>query len=125
IWKRALAAGLTRRKQRAGIEQVFRVQRLLQPMHEVELDRAFRAGEKIALQAPDAVFGGDRTSEPLHDPVYGRVHRLPLREIGFRIRVLRLADVEMHVAVAEMAERAGTAAGDEIKRGLRRGADEI
>ena len=66
---------------------------------------SFTFGSEFALELADAVLGRDRTVVFKHDLVDGVVDLAPALEELRAVGANRLADIEMHVAVAEMAER--------------------
>ena len=66
---------------------------------------SFTFGSEFALELADAVFGRDRAVVLQHDFVDGVVHLAPPRKKLRCVGADRLADIEMHIAVAEMAKR--------------------
>src|SRR5271167_4948632 len=89
---------LTRVHDAVGVEGPF------DPAHQLDLDRRLVMGDLIALEAADAVLGADRARELAHDAVDDVVELLPARQISMPVRTFRLGQVEVDVAVADMAE---------------------
>ena len=81
-----------------------RIEGALDGAHQLDLDRRFVVGDLVALQAADAVLGADRPMKLTHDIVDDVVELLPPREIGRGVGAFRLGQVEVDVAVADMAE---------------------
>src|SRR5690349_18836908 len=67
-------------QQLAGIHQVVRIKRLLDPPHQVQLDRRLALLQLVAPQLADAMLGADRSAELLHLVMDDRVHRRRARQ---------------------------------------------
>src|SRR5262245_48045247 len=109
----------------ARVEDAVGIERVLERAHQVERDRVFHVRKEIAFEPADAMLGRDRSVERGHDLVHARIDCTPLRQKRRLVGTNGLADVEMHVAVAEMAERHGAAAGDELLDRRARPLDEL
>src|SRR5580704_11640847 len=96
----------------AGIKNSLWIERALERAHHLERDRILDAGQQLALHHADAVLGRNRAAIFRDDAVDERVDLVPARQERILVGADRLADVEMEIAVAEMAERTGTRAGD-------------
>src|SRR6185437_4768490 len=96
-----------RLKHLAGIEDAIGVKHALEPAHELERDRILYLGQRIALELADAMLGRDRAAIFEHDLVDGVVDLAPSRKELRAVGADRLADIEMHIAIAEMPERNG------------------
>src|SRR5579862_6988633 len=92
-------------QQLAGVEDPPRIERRLDAPHHVEFRPAAPFGHQIGLEAADAVLGREAAVEQAHDGVDGVHQFLVAGEKGAAVSALRLYQVEMDVAVAEMAER--------------------
>ena len=91
----------------AGVQDAVRVEGGLDAAHGVELCLAAPVRHHAGLEAADAVFGREAAVEAAHHRVH-RIHdRVVLGEEPGGVGVLRLFQVEMNIAVAEMAERHG------------------
>ena len=66
---------------------------------------SFTDGNRSRLMHADAVLGRDRAAVFLHHGEDDGVHVVPALEIFGFVGAVRLGDVVMDVAVAEMAER--------------------
>ena len=74
------------------------------------------ACEQLALELADAVFGADRTPELLHAGVHGVTEVLLQREKRRAVAATgRFAEVEMQVAVADVAVCYETRAGRHLR----------
>src|SRR5271166_1677347 len=120
---RMAPSGAKALKYLAGIEDALGIEHALEAAHEVERDRILHRRQQIALEHADAVFGGDRAAELLHDREYRSVDLVPALEIVRLVGADRLGDVVMDIAVAEMAERhrprPGNNRGDRRRRLLK------
>src|SRR5258708_1766765 len=95
----------------AGIHDAVGIEGELDATHQVESDRRLVARQVIALEDADAMLGADRAAHLHDDAVHDVVHFLPACQECLGVGAHGLADVEMHVAVADVAERHRTAAG--------------
>src|SRR5207249_4835994 len=88
----------------ARIEDARGIERCLDGAHQVELRRALVAGELVALQLADSVFGADaaamRGDEVVDDPVCAR----RVRHEGSGHGALGGSQVVVEVAIAKVAE---------------------
>ena len=98
--------------------------RLLHAPHEIELHRIRVALELEDFQLADAVFGGKAAAELLHEIVDGALHLLfhglQLRNLGAGA----LIDVEVQVAIAQVAVRHEHALRNVLRHPGRRDFDE-
>src|SRR6201999_1881383 len=88
----------------ARVQDVLRVERALERAHHLELRRALVARQLVAFLHADAVLGADRAAEAVHDVVHDALDVLPAGEEGGGVAVPGGAEVEMDIAVADMAE---------------------
>src|SRR5271165_3792532 len=86
------------------VHNVVGVEGALDPAHQLDLDRWFVVGDLVAFEPADAVLGADRARELAHHTVDDVVELLPARQIGMPLSTFRLSQVEVDVAVADMAE---------------------
>src|SRR6186713_96160 len=105
-WRRRRSSGAclrSRAQDLSRVHDVVRVKRSLDALHEIELHRIGITLELEHFQLADAVLGGKAAAELLHEVVdsalHFLLHRLQLRGLGART----LVDVEVQIAVAEMA----------------------
>jgi hypothetical protein len=84
----------------ARIHDVGRVEGALDATHQIDLYRGSDAGQLIAFQLTDAVFGRDRAIERQHDPVDDLVDLVPSGEEGGLVGTDGLGDVVVNVAVS-------------------------
>src|SRR5690606_25568335 len=96
------------------VHDPLRVQRRLDGPHQIELDLALVMSELLALEAADAVFGADAAVHGGDDAVNRVIELAPARQVLGPVHAYRLGDVVVDVAVADMAERAGTGTGDRL-----------
>ena len=82
----------------AGVEDA------LELAHEVELECGRVALELAALEPADAVLGADAAAHARHDVVDDAVELLSARLERLGVRTRRPAQIEVHVAVAHVAE---------------------
>src|SRR5580704_6590385 len=88
----------------AGVHDVGGIEGTLDGAHQLDLDRRFVMSDLVALEAADAVLGADRPVKLTHHTVNDVVELLPAREIRGGVGAFRLGQVEVDVAVADMAE---------------------
>src|SRR5262249_32949547 len=86
------------------VHDVVRVESAFDPAHQLDLDRRLVMSDLVALEAANTVLGADRARELAHDTVDEVVEFLPTRQIGMPVGTFRLGQVEVDVAVADMAE---------------------
>src|SRR6516164_4758622 len=89
---------LTRVHDALGVEGMF------DPAHQLDLDRRLVMGDLVPFEPADAVFGADRTRELAHNAVDDVVELLPACHISMPVGAFRLGQVEVDVAVADMAK---------------------
>src|SRR6516162_10695487 len=86
------------------VHDAGRVESALHQTHQLDLDRLLVMGDLVPFEPADAVFGADRTRELAYNAVDDVVELLPARNIGMPVGAFRLGQVEMDVAVADMAK---------------------
>src|SRR3954468_15699995 len=84
----------------AGVHDPLRVEGLLDPPHESDLDGALVAADLLALGLADAVLGADRAAQGGDDVVDGAVDLGAAVAEGAAVGAGRLAEVEVQVAVS-------------------------
>src|SRR6516162_11085814 len=86
------------------VHDAGRVESALHQTHQLDLDRLLVMGDLVPFEPADAVFGADRTRELAHNAVDDVVELLPACHISMPVGAFRLGQVEMDVAVADMAK---------------------
>src|SRR5271166_3721856 len=97
----------------ARVHHPVRIERGLDLAHHRKGGRILPAGEQAALELTDAMLGRIGAAEASDDSVNDLVHRIPAVEKSLPVCADRLRDIEMDVAVAEMAEGDHPCAGRE------------
>ena len=90
----------------------FGSKRALQRAHQRPSRWRFVARQLVALHHADAMLGADRAAEFVHDVMHDELHFVPAREECCIVAALWRAEIEMEIAVAEMAEADGPRAGN-------------
>src|SRR5215831_16086544 len=99
----------------AWVHDTLGIERSLDPAHQFDLDRGLIADDVLAPQPTDAVLGADAAVLRLDDVVYDSAQRHPTRQEFVVGHILRPIEIEMNVAVADMAERNDTNAGQGLR----------
>src|SRR6516162_8653871 len=86
------------------VHDAGRVESALHQTHQLDLDRLLVMGDLVTFEPADAVFGADRARELAHNAVDDVAELLPACHISMPVGAFRLGQVEVDVAVADMAE---------------------
>src|SRR5579875_4101467 len=87
----------------AGVQDSARIERALDGPHELELDGGGIALELGNLQPADAVLGAEAAAEARNEIVDRAHDRIGASEEVRRLRARRLTDIEMQIAVPDVA----------------------
>src|SRR5262245_12283125 len=99
----------------AWVHDVVGIERLLDAAHELDLDRGLVADDVLASQPANAVLGADAAVLHIDDVVHDPAERQPTRQEFIVGHILRPVEIEMDVAVADMAERNDADAGQGLR----------